>query len=114
MLCDQLHLCWRNCNIPSHSLAETTIKTNKDFLVNTNLPDYKFLSQLSLTNTGGVGFWKKDNVIFTKRDDLSVSKEEFEALWINIHNANQTLLYAAYIDIPVQTWKDLLIICSLV
>ena len=43
-------------------LSETKLKVGIDSFVNTNLPGYHFLSQPSMSNAGGVGFYIKDNL----------------------------------------------------
>ena len=43
-----------------------------DPYLNTALPDYSFLSQPTLSNAGGVGFYIKNNLPYTKRDDLCI------------------------------------------
>ena len=53
-----------------------------DPYLNTALPDYSFLSQPTLSNAGGVGFYIKNNLPYTKRDDLYITQPEFETLWV--------------------------------
>jgi hypothetical protein len=50
--------------------------------MNAPLPGYKFISQPSYSNSGGVGFFIKDNLQFKIRNDLTLSTNEFEAIWI--------------------------------
>lgn len=45
-------------------LSETKIKVGMDSYLNTNLPGYCFLSQPSMPNAGGVGFYIKDNLSY--------------------------------------------------
>ena len=51
-------------------LSETKIKAGIDPFLNTNLPGYYFLSQPSMSNAGGVGFYIKDDLSCIKRDDF--------------------------------------------
>ena len=52
-----------------------------------------FLSQPSLSNAGGVGFFVSDPLSFHVRNDLSVSTVDYECLWINIQsNSNEDLV----------------------
>ena len=70
---------------PVIALTETKIKQGSDPFVNTSLPSYHFLSQPSLSNSGGVGFFVKDNLSYTLRQDLCKNAQnEFESLWIEI------------------------------
>jgi hypothetical protein len=56
--------------------------------VNINLCGYTFLSQPSITNAGRVGLFLKEDLSYVPRNDLSISKTEFEALWIDIEKYN--------------------------
>ena len=51
-------------------LSETKIKFGMDPYINTDLLGYCFLSQLSMFNAGGVGFYIKNNLSYTIRDEL--------------------------------------------
>lgn len=79
-------------------LSETRIKHDWEPIFNTSLNDYKFLSQPTLSNAGGVGFFIKENIPFVKRSDLCLSEVEYESLWVEIemphqHNIICGLLY---------------------
>ena len=50
-------------------LSETKIKLRVDPYINTDLLGYCFLSQPSMFNAGGVGFYK-NNLSYTIRDQL--------------------------------------------
>ena len=68
-------------------VTETKLKNDEDALVNINLTGYNFLSQPSGTNAGVVGFYVKDNLVYTNRSDLSAQKQnDHESLWIEIQN----------------------------
>ena len=55
--------------------------------MNTDLPGYQFVSQPSISNAGGVGFYTQENLKFTTtRSELTTSKDEFETLRIEIQN----------------------------
>jgi len=78
-------------------LSETKIKVGMDSYLNTNLPGC-FLSQPSMSNAGGVGFYIKDNLSYIKHDDFCTTNPEFESIWIEIevplqHNIVCGLLY---------------------
>ena len=87
-------------------LSETKIKINEDCLANINLPGYNFLSQLSLSNAGGIGFFIKDNLAFSAREYLSISKEEFEGLWIEIENTNEKLVCCVLYRHPTSNLEE--------
>lgn len=59
----------------------------KTLVLNTDLPGYQFVSQPSISNAGGVGFYTQENLKFTTtRSELTTSKDEFETLRIEIQN----------------------------
>lgn len=57
---------------------------------NINLSGFQFVSQPTLSEAGGVGFYIRDKLSYTKRDDFCCSKPEFEsALWVEIEAPQQ-------------------------
>ena len=66
-------------------LSEIKFKFDKDIITNVNIPGYDFISQPSLSNAGGVGFYIKNNLTFAVLSELSVTEADFEALWIEIN-----------------------------
>ena len=68
-------------------LTETKIKVNQQPLLNIDLPGYSFVSQPTLSNAGGVGFYIKNELNFTVISELSTSTADYEALWIEIYNS---------------------------
>ena len=67
-------------------ISETKFTHKKDSLINIDIPHYKFLSQSTLSNSGGVGFFVHENLDFTIRRDLSLGNCDFESLWIEVGN----------------------------
>lgn len=66
-------------------VTETKLKNDQDALANINLTGYNFLSQPSGTNAGEVGFYVKDNLVYTRRSDISAQKlNDYESPWIEI------------------------------
>ena len=70
-------------------LSETKIKHGGDPIINIDLPGYNFISQPTVSNAGGVGFYIKTSVAFNKREDLCTSDNEHESLWIEIESNHQ-------------------------
>ena len=70
-------------------LSETRIKVNLPPLVNTSIAGFDFISQPTLSEAGGVGFYIRNNLSYTKRDEFCCSKPEFESLWIEIETPHQ-------------------------
>ena len=82
-----------DCSFTIIGLTETKIITSKDPVINLNLPGFQFVSQLSLSNAGGVGFYIQDKYTFSIRTDLLKTESGFEVLWIEIeNNAHSNLL----------------------
>ena len=78
------------CSFTLIALTETKLAVANDSLSNLNLHGYQFLSQPSLSNAGGVGFYVRDNYNFSVRSDLSITESGFEALWIEVENNTQS------------------------
>ena len=62
-------------------LTETKYKVSEDIQYAHSMPGYCFISQPSLSNAGGVGFFVSDQLSFHVRNDLSVSTNDYECLW---------------------------------
>ena len=52
-----------------------------------SLLGYKFVSQPTLLNAGGVGFYVNENLSFHLRSDFSKTTVEFESLWIEVESS---------------------------
>ena len=63
------------------SLSETKIKYGNDPIINLDFLGYNFISQASLSDAGGVGFYVNNVLVYSKRDDLSHSENEHESLY---------------------------------
>ena len=70
-------------------ISETKIMQGKDPITNISMPDYSFISQPTLCNAGGVGFFIKDKIKFHARNDFTTTTNDFECLSIEIHLNNQ-------------------------
>ena len=53
------------------------------------MKDYNFISQPTITNAGGVGFYLNQNITFSERDQFSTSKQDYEGLWVEVENKHQ-------------------------
>jgi len=69
-------------------LTEIKIKIGSSPLQNINIEGYQFIYKPSKSNAGGVGFYINDSFKFSTRDDLSIVKDQFESLWIEIDNGH--------------------------
>ena len=69
-------------------LSETKIKFGEQTLINIDLPGYTFVSQNTLSNAGGVGFYVRNDLTFTVLSELSCTTADYEALWIEIQNSH--------------------------
>ncbi len=71
---------------------------------NSNISGYNFLSQPSLSNAG-VGLFV-NNLKYSKRDDLCTSKNEFEALWIDIEGPDQGIICGVLYQHPKANFEN--------
>ena len=67
-------------------LTEIKQKIGESPISNTDLYGYQFLSQPSLSNAGGVAFYINNNLNFSIRPEFTTTTDDFEALWIEVHN----------------------------
>ena len=67
-------------------LSETKIKVNQDPLLNTEFPGYIFISQPTLSNAGGVGFYIRNDLSYIIRNYFSTYNPDFQSLWIEIQS----------------------------
>ena len=65
--------------------------------MNTDLPGYSFISQPTLSNAGGVAFYRSNRLRFTMLSEYSIATEDFETLWIEIHNLHKSNLLCGVI-----------------
>ena len=66
--------------------------------INADLPRYYSLSQTPTSNARGTGFYVKNNVSHTIRDELCTTQPEFESIWVEFevphkHNIVCGLIY---------------------
>ena len=73
-------------------LTETKIKDDQTLIMNIDLPGYSFISQPTLSNAGGAAFYISNGLRFTMLSEYSVTTEDFESLWIEIHNPHKSNL----------------------
>ena len=82
-------------------LSEIKFKVEQTPMLNLSIPGYNFVPQPSLSNAGGVGFFVQDKFKFHIRDDISISKTEYESLWIEIDSDNsRNILCGVYYRHP--------------
>ena len=67
-------------------MSETKIIVDKDLLIKISIPGYQFISQPTISNAGGVGFYVRDNIEFHSRDDLGSTTEDYDCLWFEVHS----------------------------
>ena len=67
-------------------ITETKQQIGKDFLVNVDVNDYFMYTQPSKLASGGVAIFVKDNLGHSRIDDMCITNNEFEVLWIEIKN----------------------------
>ena len=72
-------------------ISEAKLISKRESIININIDGYNFISQPSLSNDGGVGLYMyvKQNMSYTKLENLTTSTSDFEGLWIELHNNKQ-------------------------
>ena len=55
-------------------------------MLNTQIPGYIFVSQPTLSNAGGVGFYIRNDLSYIIRNDFSITNPDFQSLWIEIQS----------------------------
>ena len=75
-----------NYNFSVIGLTETKFKVSSQPTFNNNINGYRFHSQPSLSNAGGVAFYVQENLSTCLRDDLSYLSSEYECLWIELES----------------------------
>ena len=78
-------------------LTEIKQKIDQPPISNTDLCGYQFLSQPSLSNAGGVAFYINNNLNFNIRPKFTTTADDFEALWIEVHNNSHSNLLCGII-----------------
>lgn len=74
-------------------LTEIKIRIDSLYTLNNEIPGYKFISQPSLSNAGGVGLYINENLSFLLRSELSQSTSEYESIWIEVQsNLHENML----------------------
>ena len=73
-------------------LTEIKQKIDQPSILNTDLCGYQFLSQPSLSNAGGVAFYINNNLNLNIRPEFTTTADDFEALWIEVHNNSHSNL----------------------
>ena len=67
-------------------ITETKQQIGKDFLVNVDVNDFFMYTQPSKLASGGVAIYVKDNLDHSRIDNMCITNNEFEVLWIEIKN----------------------------
>ena len=72
-----------------------TAWVDKDYVANVNIYGYNFISEPSISNAGGVGFYIKNNFNYVIRSEFTLSDSDYEALWIEIQLVGQSNIICA-------------------
>ena len=83
------------------AVTKTWLKPNYSESI-VNLPGYSFISNPRIkTQGGGVGFYVKDNLIYSTRLDLNRMEEKiFESLFIDVKFKNKTITFGCIYRAP--------------
>ena len=83
------------------AVTETWLKPNYSESI-INLPGYSFISNPRIqTQGGGVGFYMKENLVYSTRLDLNKMEEKFfESLFIDVKFKNKTITFGCIYRSP--------------
>ena len=86
---DELHALLSCLDVKFHVIGLSEIKSSFGSQVQTNpeISGYQFYNTPSHSSAGGVGIYVKSDLIANKRDDLCISNNDFETIWIEIKNS---------------------------
>ena len=70
-------------------VTETKILTDVDKTTNTDIEGYEFESQPTQSDAGGVGFYIRQGFDYVIRDDMSITVQNLESLWIELKHKNK-------------------------
>ena len=77
-------------------ISETKLSYQKDQIAKLDIPGYSFIPQPSHSLAGGVGLYiKKEITNFSVREDLTISNDQFETLWIEIERPKEKNILCA-------------------
>jgi len=96
---EPLTLLLSELNYPSHFIAITETKINKDTGLNSapNIPGYSFAHSDTQYAAGGVAIYTKDTILYVVRHDISEILTEAESLWLeDILNGKKTAISVIY------------------
>ena len=80
-------------------LSETKITSDRPPITNIDHPGYHFVSQPTLSDWGGVGFYIKNSLRYKIRPELSAATEDYESLWIEVQNLMLALILSVVLFI---------------
>ena len=86
---DDLKLLLESLKLPFDILgiSKTKQQVNKNFLRNVNLTGYEFYSQPSMSAAGGVALYVNSILNYLITEELNVTGNEFERIWIEVKNS---------------------------
>ncbi|XP_048586388.1 uncharacterized protein LOC125568354 [Nematostella vectensis] len=68
------------------ALSETWHSDCREHIANCSLPGFTYISKPTKFSVGGVGLFIADSFNFILREDLSISNDQQESLWVEIQN----------------------------
>ena len=84
-------------------LSEIKFTQNKEVVSNIEIPNYNFIFQQSLSNSGGVGIYIRENLKFVRRHDLVLFLTFVKLCGLRLLIQNKETHYVLlYTDTPVQ------------
>ena len=65
-------------------IAISETKINENSYANINLPGYNFVNTNSKSQAGGVGLYIANNIEFSRKTDLDISRDGIESFWVEL------------------------------
>ena len=65
-------------------IAISETKINENSYANINLPGYNFVNTNSKSQAGGVGLYIANNIEFSRKTDLDISRDGIESCWVEL------------------------------
>ena len=76
-----------------NGISETKEQSDKGFLSKLHLPGYNLHSQPTKSSAGGAVLYHTSSLSYKTRDDLSVTKDDFEMVCVELLSQAEKILY---------------------
>ena len=87
------------------AMSETKLTYGQP-LVNVDITGYDFIHRASITKTGGVGFYIKQNLFYKQKSDININLNFVENMWIEVKTSNGPLVIGVIYRHPTALVND--------